>query len=86
DRLSEEAAQRDASLNAKLDRLTEAIAAFVDQTQQRTVAIDDRLDRIAITLESQNRALEGHIRLAEQQAQSVATLTTLVSQLLAARV
>ncbi|WOB44167.1 hypothetical protein HNI00_14160 [Thermoleptolyngbya oregonensis NK1-22] len=86
DRLSEEAAQRDASLNAKLDRLTEAIATFVDQTQQRTVAIDDRLDRIAITLESQNRALEGHIRLAEQQAQSVATLTTLVSQLLAARV
>ncbi|MFQ3628048.1 MAG: hypothetical protein SNJ81_10790 [Cyanobacteriota bacterium] len=86
DRLSEEAAQRDSAFNAKLDRLSEAIALFVEQTQERTAAFDDKLDRIAITLESQNRALEGHIRLAEQQAQSVATLTTLVSQLLATRI
>ncbi|WP_448603985.1 hypothetical protein [Thermoleptolyngbya sp.] len=47
---------------------------------QRSAALDAKLDRIAVTLESQNRALEGHIQLAQQQAQTVATLTTLVCQ------
>lgn len=81
DRIAEEGAQRDAALNAKLDRLVEVST----QHSQAIAAIDARLDRIAATLESQNRALEGHIQLAQQQAQTVATLTTLVSQLLAAR-
>ncbi|GAB4141542.1 MAG: hypothetical protein Fur0046_17570 [Cyanobacteria bacterium J069] len=69
----------------QLARLSEQMTVSQQQADQRSAALDAKLDRIAATLESQNRALEGHIQLAQQQAQTVTTLTTLVSQLLAAR-
>ncbi|MGG6297835.1 hypothetical protein ACQ4M4_25865 [Leptolyngbya sp. AN02str] len=69
----------------QLAALSEQITMHIRQAEQRSAALDAKLDRIATTLEQQNRSLEGHMRLAEQQAQTVATLTNLVSQLLSAR-
>ncbi|MFQ3618824.1 MAG: hypothetical protein SNJ57_18135 [Cyanobacteriota bacterium] len=69
----------------QLARLSEQMTVSQQQADQRSAALDAKLDRIAATLESQTEALQGHIQLAQQQAQTAATLTTLVSQLLAAR-
>ena len=75
-----------ASIAEQIGRLSEQITRSENLFEARTASLDAKLDRIADTLSQQSRSLEGHIRLAEQQSQTTAQLTNLVSQLLTTRV
>jgi len=64
------------AVNQQLAHLSELLVTNANAQEQRSQAIDQKLDRIATSL-------EGHFSLANQQSQSIAALTNLASQLLA---